>query len=331
MKRLILMAGLLMSACSAPAPAWRVEGTIADADGKYDYITVDSVAHTAFIGRETGVMTLDLTTGKTGWILKRDTVAAPLILTDTPLMLSTNGGSDNVTLFDRRTGVVKADMSVGKGPDGAIYDPQTARAYVMNSDDRTISVIDVAPAKVVATWPVDGAPEGAALDGKGHLFVNLENKNAIARIDLASGAVTAHYSLSGCEAPTGLTYDGVTGLLIPACHNRIAKLIDAATGVDHGGIAIGAGADGSLFDPVSRIGYIPCIDGTLTIWRLDAQGHAHILQVLKTLDGARTAALDPATGKLYLPSAAVERDAAGDYVTARKNFKIVVVSQTQKP
>ena len=330
MKRLILTIGLLLGACSPHAPVWRVEGTIASDAGKYDYISLDSPNQTAFIGRETGVMSLDLTSGKTRWILKRDNVAMPLILTGTPLMLSTNGGTDSVTVFDRKTGVVKADTRVGKGPDGAIYDAQTARAYVMNGDDRTISVIDVTTAKVVATWPVDGAPEGAALDGKGHLFVNLEDKNAIARIDLASGVVTTHYGLRGCEEPTGLAYDGVSGLLIPACHNRVAKLIDAASGADRGGIEIGAGADGSLFDAATRIGYIPCIDGNLTIWQLNMQGQAHVLQVLKTLDGARTAAIDPATGKVYLPSATVERDVAGNYLTARKNFKIVVVSQTRK-
>ena len=92
--------------------------------------------------------------------------------------------------------------------------------------------------------------------------------------------------------------------------------------------AIGAGADGSLFDPRTRIGYISCIDGTLTIYRLDEPGQVTVLQTVRTSDGARTAAFDPAGGQIYLPAATVERDDKGEYLRADKNFSVVVVGKS---
>ena len=325
MKRMIIAMAVLLAGC-APAGHLAVVQSITADDGKYDYITVDPVLRRAFIGRETGVMTLDLNTDKIGWLIKRDNVAAPLLITGTSLMLTTNGGSDSVTLLDRTTGAVTADIAVGKGPDGAWYDAATHKAYVMNSDDHSISVIDITSSRVVATWPVDGAPEGATGDGKGHLFVNLEDHNAIAVIDMTSGKTTGNWPLPGCDEPTGLVHDDVAGVLIPACHNHVAKVIDATTGADRGTIKIGGGADGSLFDPAVREGYIPCIDGTLTAYHLDNQGRVSHVRSLVTADGARTAAFDPANGRLYLPAADVERDKDGGYVTARQHFHIVVVT-----
>lgn len=324
MTRLLpVLGGMAVSACT---PAYHVARVVPASDGKYDYISLDSAARTVYIGRETGVMTLNLDTLAPGWLIKRDNVAAPLIITGTDLMLTTNGGTDTATLLNRKTGAVLADIAVGKGPDGAIYSPQTGRAYIMNSDDETISVIDISKAAVVATWSAGGTPEAAAVDEKGHLFVNLEDRNSIAKIDITTGKTLATYALADCKEPTGLAYDVVTNRLIPACHNRVARLLDAATGADRGALKIGQGADGSLFDSERRLGFIPCIDGSLTIYHLDANGQVRIISTIKTADGARTAAFDPVTGQVYLPAAIVERDAAGDYVTARKDFKIVVVS-----
>ncbi len=103
-------------------------------DGGYDYISVDSAKQRVFVGRSDGVMTIDLATRKvTPVFVKADDVAAVLIITGTDLMLSTNGGSNNATLFDRNTGKVKAVIPTGEEPDGALYDERTGLAFVMNS------------------------------------------------------------------------------------------------------------------------------------------------------------------------------------------------------
>lgn len=301
--------------------------TIKAQDGSYDYASIDAQARQLFIGREYGVMTVDLGTNTVGTLIERDDVASVLLIPGTDLMLTTNNGADTATLLNRKSGKVLTDIKTGKGPDGAMYEPASGLAFVMNGDSEDITLIDIKNARAAGQIKADGAPEAATTDGKGSVFVNLEDKNRIMVIDVASRKTKGHYDLPGCNEPTGITYDAVTGLLISVCHNNVAKLIDAATGADRGSIPIGAGADGSLFDPKTRIGYVSCIDGTLTIYHLDEKGQATVLQTLKTSDGARTAAFDPVTQQVYLPAATVERDDKGAYVRAEKNFSVVVVGK----
>lgn len=180
---------------------------------------------------------------------------------------------------------------------------------------------------MVATIAAGGVPEAAASDGKGRVYVNIEDLNEILVIDLASRKAVSHYPLAGCHEPTGMTYDAATGLLIPVCDNNIAKLIDATTGTDKGSFATGAGADSSLVDPKSPSGYVFCIDSILTIYKLDDKEQATVMQTVKTSDGVRTAAFDPVTDRVYLRAPTVERDAVGNYLRADKNFSIVVVGQ----
>ncbi len=309
----------------AATPVWRVVNTLKAPEGSYDYASIDVEARQLFIGRQYGVIAVDLTTNAVRTLIKRDDVASVLLIPGTNLMLTTNNGADTATLLNRRTGQSVAEIKTGKGPDGAFYDANSGLAFVMNGDSEDITLIDIKAGKAIGTIAAGGAPEAGASDGKGRVYINIEDRNEVLVIDVASRKPVARYPLPGCNEPTGLTYDAATGLLIPVCHNRIAKLIDAVTGADKGSISIGAGADGSLFDPKTRIGYIPCIDGTLTIYRLDEAGKATVLQTVATSDGARTAALDPVTGRLYLPAATVERDEKGEYLRADKNFSVVVV------
>jgi YVTN family beta-propeller protein len=326
----LLAIALIAGACSAaPRPAdppYAVQDIIAGPDGGYDYISIDPRTGRVFVGRDFGVMMFDPATGKTATLLARNGVAAVLPIAGTRLMLSTNGPSNTATLFNRDTGVVTADIATGDDPDGAYHDPASGLAFVMNGGSGDVSVIDIASARKRATIVIGGTPEGAVGDGKGRLFVNVEDANQIAVIDIATRRIVARYPLPSCEEPTGIAYDPASDTLISACRNAVAKLIDAATGKDRGTLPIGARADGSLFDPASRTGFIPALDGTLTVYRLDAGGAAKVTETVGTRKGARTAAYDSVRGRLYLPFATVERDAAGNYLGASKQFGIVSVS-----
>jgi DNA-binding beta-propeller fold protein YncE len=272
-------------------------------------------------------MKVDLATGKASTILERKGVAAVLIIPGTRLMLSTNWDSNTATLFNRDTGAVTADIPTGKGPDGAFYDAASGLAFVMNGESGDATVIDIASAKGVATIALAEAPEAGVPDGKGKAYINLEASNEIAVVDIAGRRVITRYNLPGCEEPTGIAFDPATNLLISACHNGVAKLIDAKSGADKGSITIGKGADGSLFDPKTRTGFVPSIDGQLAIYQLDTKGVPHSVQMVTTREGARTAAYDDATHKLYLPAATIERDAKGEYVSATRDFSVLTVSQ----
>ena len=321
---------LALALIAAPAGAsdnthFGVTREFAGPEGSYDYISVDDATGRVFVGREFGVMRLDPATGATETLLARAGVAAVLPIPGTRLMLSTNGPLNNATLFDRDSGKVISDIATGQEPDGAYYDVGSHLAFVMNGGSGDISVIDIARARPLATIAVGGTPEGATSDGKGRLFVNVEEMPGIVVIDIARQKIIGRYALADCEEPTGIAFDPVSGTLITACKNGVARLVDAAAGRDRGKLPIGQRADGSVFDPASRTGFIPCLDGTLTIYRLDARGKARVTQVLRTREGARTAAYDAARGKLYLPYATVERDAEGRYLRARTNFGVLSI------
>lgn len=321
-----LLATLLVasppSAPNGPALHYAVLGSVAGPNGSFDYVSVDPPSGRVYVGRAFGVQVMEQ--GRLTTLLRRKGVASVLPI-GTRLMLSTNGDENSATLFDRFTGKVIADMPTGAEPDGAAFDARTGTAFVMNGGSGDITLIDVARHDVVGRIAVGGAPEGGVSDGRGHFFLNLEDRNEIAVIAIAARKLVRRYALPGCLEPTGIAYDARSGVLVSACHNGIAKIIDAATGRDRGTIPIGKGADGSIFDARRRLGFVPCIDGTLSVYRLDARGKVSAIQHLVTRDGARTAAYDGGRDRLYLASATVERDAKGQYLRAQKDFRIVTV------
>ncbi len=316
---------LTVAAAFAAGPGYHVEATIDGPPGSFDYLAVDEPAQRLFVARGYGVMAVDLATGHVvpQLVAGRDD-SAVLPIPGTREALSTNWGAHTATIFDRATGRVRAVVRTGRGPDAAVYDAAGGRAYVMNSDSHDVSVIDVAAARRVGTIPLAEKPEAAVLDGHGHLYVNLEKSARIAIVDIATGRVTGRHALPACVEPTGLAYDPVSGLLIAACHNGLAKLIDARSGEDRGAVAVGCDADGAIFDPQHRRAFIPAADGTLTIFDLDETGHATVLAHLATVAGARTAALDASTGRVYL---ATNVPGTGqDAGNPRKPFRILVVA-----
>ena len=321
------LGALSVATAVAGDPHYTVVDHFAGADGGYDYISFDGASHELFVGRETGVMRIDLATRKvTTDFVKGEDVAAVLIIPGTPLMLSTNGESNTATLFDRTTGVIKAKIKTGKGPDGALYDPSSKLAFVMNGDSEDTTLIDIASATAVATIALGGKPEAAAADGKGRVYINIEDTAEIAVVDVKARKTVGRYKLPGCEEPTGIDYDSQTGLLISACHNKVAKLIDASTGADRGSVVIAQGADGAIFDAQRRLVYVPCNDGTLSVFSLSKEGKAALVQAVPTQRFARTAALDPETGRLYLPAVQRKPDGKGEGTRIPGTFQVLVVA-----
>jgi len=123
-------------------------------------------------------------------------------------------------------------------------------------------------------------------------------------------------------------FDKLSGILAAACRNGVLKFIDARDDHDRGQLEIGQGADSSIFNADKRIGCVPCLDGSLTVYRLDAAGRVTATQHLATRVGARTAAYDSQRDLLYIASAEVERDAAGTYLRAVRGFRLLTVGST---
>ena len=327
-KRLVVA---LLALCSAAAPAgppapelaYRVAGAVTSRDGSFDYVSVEQPSGRVFIGRSFGIEMLDGARMTT--VLHRKVVASVLPI-GPRLLLTTNNGMDSATIMDRASRRVLADVPTGKSPDGAAYDAASGRAFVMNGESGDITVIDIATRRAVARIALETAPEAGVVDGAGHLFVNLEERSQIAVIDIASNSMTTRFALPGCKEPAGLAFDPVSGVLAAACRNGVLKFIDSRDGHDRGQLAIGEGADSSIFDVERRVGFVPCLDGTLSIYRLDEAGRVTATQRLETRPGARTAAYDSRRDRLYIAAADVERDAAGRYLRARKNFQVLTIA-----
>jgi YVTN family beta-propeller protein len=204
-------------------------------------------------------------------------------------------------LFDGRTGRVRATIATGTKPDAAAYDPATRTVWIMNPGSGDITVVDPSSAKVLATVPVGGSLELGAATGSGRLYVNIEDKNEVAVINTRTRRVEARFPLQGCDGPTGIAYDPASNEVLSACANGVA-IVSAPDGRQVARLPIGKGADGAAFDARRHIALVPAgRDGNLTLIRL--QPVPKVVGQIATAVSARTIALDPLTGRAYLPSA----------------------------
>ena len=165
-----------------------------------------------------------------------------------------------------------------------------------------MTVIDTASRKVIATVALPGKPEFPVADGRGFIFDNIEDKSLIVRLDAKDPRVTAAWNINPCESPSGLAIDQAGRRLFAVCDGKKMAVVDANTGKVIATPVIGDGPDAAAYDPKTKLAYSSSGDGTLTV--IDASNSSYkVLQNLVTEKGARTMALDTATGKAYLASA----------------------------
>lgn len=306
MLSLLAVFALAAPAAAAPAaPHYAVTGSIAGPDGGWDLLTVDPVAHRLFVARSATVTMVDLAHGdRVSAIGTVDRGHAPVAIPGGRLVLVTSGRDGHARVYALPGGALAADIAVGQNPDAAIWDARLSAALVMNARSGTVSVVDPVQGNVIRTIQLAAGLELAALDENGTLFVNNEEASQIHVVDPATGAVREAIALPGCEGPTGLAYDARGHRLIAACANGKAAVVDSAAGRLIQLIDIGRGPDGIAIDEARGIAFIPCgRDGELDVIPLRGAGPLVVSERVRTEIGARTIALDPSTGALYLPTA----------------------------
>jgi YVTN family beta-propeller protein len=311
--RKVLLAALLLA---LPHPAladgpYRILKTVTvGGDGGFDYIVADSEGRRLYIARsgKTNPRLLAFDLDSLKQVGELDGISAHGAVVD-PANHHGFASSKPVTMFDSRTTTTLKSIAVDGNPDGLTLDAGAHRVYVLSHSAPNITVLNTADGTVLGTVNLDAAVEETAPDGKGHLYVALEDKDAVGVVDTKTMTVTARYPLVGQDGvkggtPAGLALDAKNHVLFVACRNpAMMMMMNADSGAILASLPIGTQNDGVLFNPATREALAPTGDGHLTVVKEDGPGRFSIEQTLPTLPGARTIALDGKTGHIFLMTA----------------------------
>ncbi len=216
---------------------------------------------------------------------------------------ATSGADSSVVMFDLKTLQVLGRTTAAPDADAILYDPATKRIFTFNGDSHNASVIDVATGQRIGTIDLGAGPEFGVSAGDGKLYVNLEDKGAVAEIDAAAMKVTRQWSLAPCQAPTGLAIDRAHHRLFSGCRNQMMAISDATTGKLITTVPIGQGVDACRFDPGTQQALASNGDGTLTVVHEAAPDTFTVVANIATKRGARTMELDLKTHRVFTATA----------------------------
>jgi hypothetical protein len=273
-------------------------------EGGWDYLTVDSASRRLYISRGTHVMVVDADQGTVlGDIPNTAGVHGIALVPDMNKGFTSNGRTATSTIFDMKTLKTIGEAKTDKDPDAIIYDAGSKRVFTFNGDAATATAIDVATGKAGGNVALGGGPEFAAADGKGHIFVNLEDKSELVKFDPVTLKVEKTWPLAPCESPSGLAIDAEHEILIVGCHNKMMAFVDGNSGKVIGTVPIGQGVDANRFDAETGLAFASCGDGTVTVAHEDSPDKFTVVDTITTQRGARTMELDKANHNLYLVTA----------------------------
>jgi DNA-binding beta-propeller fold protein YncE len=273
-------------------------------EGGWDYLTYDGATHRLYIARSTHVIVLDADTGKqAGEIPDTPGVHGVALARDLGRGFTSNGRESTVSIFDLRDLHVLDKVKTGETPDAITYDPVSRRVFTFNASGHDTTALDAATGKLAGSIPLGGKPEFAVPDGKGRIYVNIEDKSEVVALDSQKLTLLDRWSLAPCEEPTGLALDARHRRLFAGCRNQLMAVMDADSGKVIATLPIGAGVDGTAFDPETSLAFASNGSGTLTVVHQDSPDKYTVVRNVETARGARTMALDPTTHRVYVVTA----------------------------
>lgn len=298
---LILAAATLVAIPAAAQKSFKLaERVKLGGEGGWDYLVFDNDANRLFITRGTHVMVVDAKTLKaTGDIPDLSGVHGVALAPELGRCFITSGGDNMLAIFDLKTLKLLDKVKVGERPDAVLYDASAKRVYTFNAKSQDSTVVDAATGKVVGTVALGGKPETGVTDGKGNVYVNIEDRSEIVRIDTAKLTVAEHYPMAGCDEPSALVIDVAHRRLFAGCGSKIMAVVDPDAGKLVTTVDIGAGVDAGAFNPKSQQIFMSCGEGVLTVIHEDSPNKYSVVQSVPTVKGARTMALDASTNTVY--------------------------------
>ncbi len=323
----ILMIGICSPIASAQSSGYKVTGKILiGGENRWDYLAVDRKYHRLFVSHNTKVHVIDL---------NRDSVIAEIsdlngvhgiaFAPEFDKGYITSGRDSAVIVFDLKSLKTLSKIAIdAKNPDAICYDPFTKRVFAINHTSGSATAIDPATDKILATVPMGGVGEYAVPDGKGRLYVNLEDKSQVCVIDTRNLNVLSKWDLSPCESPTGMAIDASNKRLFVVGGNEKMAILDLTSGKIIAALPIGQRVDGCAFDPELGLAFSSNGSGTLTVVKENSPTDFSVMENVVTAGGARTVAVDAITHKVFT-SAMLENPTGSE-----KSFGVLVISTEKK-
>jgi DNA-binding beta-propeller fold protein YncE len=274
-------------------------------DGGWDYLSVDESGGRLFVSHGSVVQVVDLKSGKLiGTINDTPGVHGIALAPGLNKAFISVGRSAFVKVIDFKTLAVVTDIKVtGENPDAIMYDQFSNKVFVFNGRTSNATVIDASSDAVTGTIALAGKPEFPVSDGKGNIYVNIEDKGIISVINVKTLQVEKSWPISPGEDASGLAIDNETHRLFTVCGNKLMMILDSDDGHIVAKLPIGDGCDGVKFDAGLKRAYSSNGEGNMTVVQEIDKDNFKIVETIPTMQGARTLAVDGSTHHIYTPSA----------------------------
>lgn len=318
----LLVASLALTGLSHPAeaadPHYKLLKEIPIGGGSgWDYLSADAVGRRLYVTHRTKIVVIDMDQDKiVGEIADTPGVHGFVAVPDLKRGFSSNGQENKSSVVDLATLKTLSKVPTGANPDALLFEAKSGEIWTFNGRGKSATAFDAKTGKVVAEEiPLGGKPETGVTDGE-RVYVNLEDKNEIAVIDVKDHKVVAHWPIAPGTAATGLAIDPALHRLIVGCGNSQMLLVDSASGKVVGSVECGQGVDAAAFDPETHLAFVSAGgSGTVTVARVEAD-KLTVVQTLTTERGARTMTVDAKTHRIYLSNAKSRTDT--------NSFKVLV-------
>lgn len=271
--------------------------------GTWDYVLVDGVARRVYVSHQTEVEVLNADTYEVaGRITNTPGVHGIAVASEFGRGYISAGAANAVIIFDLKTLDMIGQIKTEKKPDAIIYDSATKRVFAMNGESNSSTVVDAADNTLQAVVPLGGRPEFSVADGRGNVFVNLEEQNQVARLDSSTLKVMDRWPTAPCAAPASVALDNKNRRLFVGCRSKVMAVMDADTGKVVASYPIGSHVDTTAYDSTNGLVFNSTGEGNVAVFHQDSLDGYTLVETIKTNPGSKTMGLDLQTGQLFIPA-----------------------------